>query len=288
MRTHRYRIYVAAALIVAGALVVAALVSRSNGTPKVVTTTSVLASVVEDLGSPHIQSATLVPAGSCPGHFDIKVQHLRLLEESGTLLAHGFEEYLPDIQRSVSNPDFAVTALPIEKSWLTGDGMEQLYRNVADELGTMRPEYREQVRRNLKSALERMEETDRQVRMIAERGGFAGMKVICNSHMVGMAEHLGFEVTAHYGRREELTSGGITALIDRSRSDGVELVIDNMQAGADTGKVFSEALGIPHVAVSNFPGVLPGADTLGATLLANTARIAERLKAQPNSSQQVR
>ncbi len=245
----------------------------ADSRPHVVTTTSVLSSIVADLAGPDLQVSVLVPPGSCPGHFDIKVHHLRLLEESGILLAHGFEEYLPDIRRSVSAPDFEPHLIRIEGGWLTPDGMSALYRQVAAHLANVFPEDADVFESGLSGALGRIAETEALVRSIAEDRGFSGVKILCNAHLGGFLAHLGFETAAVYGRREDLSPAGIRSLIGTGRGEGVRLVVDNMQAGTDTGRKFAAELGVPHLAVSNFPGVLPGAATLYETLLANTKMI---------------
>ncbi len=263
--------YAAAACLIALAAGIAVYISSGyyETGPQVVSTTSVLSSAAEEIAGERVRTATLVPPGSCPGHFDIKVQHLRLLEESGFLLAHGFEEYLPDIRRSVSNPDFEPAVVLIEGSWLVPEGMESLYQQTAEHLTRHLPGHGEYFRERLSEALGRIREADGRAGKLSAAHDLDGRPVICNAHMAGYLRYLGFDVVATYGRSEDLDPAGIGHIIRLGREKNVALVVDNMQAGADTGKVFADELGIPHAAVSNFPAVLPGADTLYDTLLAN-------------------
>lgn len=268
-------------LIEGVAFVCIALVLSCHGQkdePKIVTTTSVLSSVAEDIARDKIKVATLVPAGSCPGHFDVKVQHLRSIEKSGILLAHGFEEYLPSIKGAVSNPSFEPVVIQIETGWLSLQGIRSLYQQTAKHLKELFPEHKTHFDRQLERALAKTAETHMELKNIVERLDLAGVKVICNSHIEGYLEYLGLDVVGTYGRQEDLSPEDVLFLIGTGKDMDVELIVDNMQAGPDTGRVFSEELDIPHVAVSNFPGVLPSADTLYETLLVNTDLIKTKWK----------
>ncbi len=251
---------------------------KGEDAPNLMTTTSVLSSIAEDIAGEKVKVTTLVPAGSCPGHFDVKVQHLRLIEESGMLLAHGFEAYLPDIRRSVGNPAFNPSLIQIRESWLTKPGMTSLYNQVAEELISRFPSLEQSITAELKKARKKIEDMGDDVRQTARELNTSEIKVICNSHLRGFMDYAGFDVVATYGRREDLSPTGITNIIGVGKEEGARIVIDNMQAGADTGKVFSEELGVPHVAISNFPGALTGADTLYETLLLNLELIEKSLE----------
>ncbi len=278
MKLNRHIRFFVIVLIVAGILVFTALNSRNNETPQVITTTSVLSSIVDDIAGDHIKTASLVPAGSCPGHFDIKIAHLRLIEQSGILLAHGFEPYLPEIKQSIKNSSFDPIFIQLERSWLTKNGMSSLYRQVAENLIKAFPDYEQSVSAELERASAEIGRMHDNVRSVTEKIYAEQVAVIANDHLRGFLEYIGFDVAATYDRREDLSPVKIKNLMKAGEEKGVRIVIDNMQAGEDTGKVFAEELGIAHVAVSNFPAVLPDGETLYATLLLNLERITKELK----------
>ena len=58
---------------------------------KIVATTSLIASIVEEVGGDRFDVVTIVPFGMCPGHFDIRPGDVKLLEEASLLLEHGWE-----------------------------------------------------------------------------------------------------------------------------------------------------------------------------------------------------
>lgn len=190
---------------------------RDDTAGKIITTTSVLSSIAEDISGDKIKVFTLVPAGSCPGHFDVKVHHLRLIEKSGMLLAHGFEGYLTDIRHSVGNPSFRPVTVQAEVSWLTLQGMTGLYQQVAKCLSEHFPEYKIHIDQGLERSLERINSMDREIQSIMKKRNFAGRSVICNSHLKDYLGYLGFEVVAAYARSEDLSPAQIRDVIRAGR-----------------------------------------------------------------------
>lgn len=238
-------------------------------------TTSVLSSVIKDITKEQLKVETLVPSGSCPGHFDLNVNHLRLIEKTGILFAHGFEEYLEKIKQSVNNTQFTPFIIEVEGNWLVPESQKQAYGKITKILSGKFPKYADFFEKNRKQAEEGINETDRDIKSIAAEKKFSGKPVICNSHIKEILEYTGFDVVATYGRKEELTPSTIKNLINLCKEKKVRLVVDNLQAGPDTGRVISEELKIPHLAISNFPGVFPGTPTLRQTLYENVKRIVD-------------
>jgi len=64
---------------------------------------------------------------------------------------------------------------------------------------------------------------------------------------------MGFRVVAEYGRPESMSAREIVTISTIGRERRAILVIDNLQSGPDAGKGIAEALGAPHVVLTNFP-----------------------------------
>jgi len=65
---------------------------------KVMTTTSMLGSIVQAIGKEKIEVVTIVPAGMCPGHLDIKPGDVRNLNDSRVLVNHGWEQWIDKLR----------------------------------------------------------------------------------------------------------------------------------------------------------------------------------------------
>ncbi len=239
----------------------------------VVATTSVLSSVIKDITREKVEVSTLVAPGSCPGHFDLKVSHLAAIEKSGILFAHGFEVYLEKIKDSIKRPQFKPHIIEVEGNWLVPASQKQAYSKITRVLSREFPRYKNFFGVNRRKSEKEIDLTDKKIKTLIAEKNLQGMRVICNNHIEGLIEYMGFEVVATYGRKEELTPLIIKNLVNISSEKNVRLVIDNLQAGPDTGLVVAEQVKIPHIAISNFPGVFPETNTLRQTLYEDVKRI---------------
>ena len=75
-------------------------------------------------------------------------------------------------------------------------------------------------------------------------------------------ESAGFQVVAVYDPPETLSAGDITDLVNVAESEGVALIVDNMQVDAEFGGGIAEQVGAEHVVLTNFPGAIPKTDNL--------------------------
>jgi len=237
----------------------------------IVATTSVLSSAIKDITKDKLTVETLVPSGYCPGHFDIKGSHLASIEKSGLLFAQGFEPYLEQIKTSIKRKDFAPVIIKTEGSWFVPENQKKLYLSINHKLSERFPEYDDFFEANTIKAIDEIEKRDRKIKEMMK--DIKGSPVICNNHIKEMLQYLGLWVVATYGREEELTPSDIKNLIEIGRKGKITLVIDNLQAGPDTGKVIADELRVPHITISNFPDGFPETPTLRDTLLYNAKRI---------------
>ncbi len=239
----------------------------------IVVTTTILSSVIKDIVKNTLKVETLVPPGYCPGHFDIKSSHLLSIEKSGLFFAHGFEPYLEQIKASIKKEHFSPIIIKIEGSWFIPENQKKLYFEINEILSKKFSKYRDFFNSNTIKAIEEIEKTDRKVKEIMK--DLKGISCISNNHIKELLQYLGLNVIATYGRKEDLTPIEIKNLIKLGREKEVRIIIDNLQAGPDTGKVIADELKIPHIAISNFPNVFPKTPTLRETLLENAKRIIE-------------
>ncbi|MCX8082536.1 MAG: metal ABC transporter substrate-binding protein [bacterium] len=242
---------------------------------EIITTTSVLSSAVKEIVKGKLKVENLVPSGYCPGHSDIKVKHLAEIEKSGLLFAHGFEPYLDQIKNSIKKEGFSPIIIKTEGTCFSLENQKKIYNELTKILSEKFPQYKDFFETNSKKTLLEIEETDKKIKNIIKKKQVAGISVICNGYIKNMLEYLGLEVIATYGRKEDLSPSQIKKLIEIGRKEKVSLVIDNLQAGPDTGKGIAEELRIPHITISNFPEALPDTPTLRDTLYVNTQRIIE-------------
>lgn len=243
--------------------------SNLGFTNTVVCTTSIISSVIKDISEGKIKVRTIVPPGICPGHVDIKVNDLKLIEKNGFLFAHGFEPYLEKIKNNIRNPKFKIILIETKGNSLIPENQILIYNRIGGKLVEIYPEYREFILKNLEKKIEQIKKVDDEIKKMVMVKRLKGKKVICNNHIKDLVEYFGFEVVDVYGRKEDLTPLKIKELIGKIKIEGIDLVIDNLQSGKDTGKIFTNEFKIPHVVISNFPLALPNTETMRETLYKN-------------------
>ncbi len=266
----RLKIIISAAGV--GAAIVLLLLPRDKpsdaGLP-LVATTNVISSLVEEISGGVVRTKTMIPPGNCPGYFDMKVSTLRAIEDSGLILAHGFESYLPAVTEALGEKEIKIYEFAAPGSWMVPETQLALAEMTKNALIEIFPEKKHVFRKNFEAFLIRTAETDRSLRAAAESAGIAGMGVICNEHLEGQVEYFGMIVTGTYGNREDLTAHGIRGLLEKASSEKTAVIIDNLQAGPGTGKALARDLGAAHAVISNFPEGFPGTPTLSSALERN-------------------
>ena len=240
---------------------------------RVVATTTLISGVLKEIGRERIEVITFVPPGMCPGHFDLKVKHLKILESSPYLFAHGYEKYVEKLRNSVKNPSFRIFYVREEKNWLRPDIHIKVAEKIEKIISSLFPENRGYYQSNLKKVINETKKIEKRIRRMLKERRLEGKKVICNEYLEDLLEYFGFVVVGTYGRKEELTSRKIVSLIEVCRKEKVFFVVDNLQAGPDAGKVFSGNVYPLHIVFSNFPGVFEREINLNKTLIENFKRI---------------
>jgi len=239
----------------------------------VVATTTLLRAAIEDITGNRIAIHTLMPPGSCPGHFDLTVEQLAAIEKHGVVFAHGYEPYLPKLKDAVSNPRFRICRIEEKRNWLIPEVYLDVVRKVERHLALCFPEDSIFFSRNLDNLIRKTNAFDREIRKTVEESGLRKKRVICNKFLEDLLAYLGLDVIATYGRAEEMTPTILAALVEAGRSKKVDIVIDNYQAGPDTGIFLAREFNVPHVVLSNFPGAFPGTENIRATLRENVYRM---------------
>ncbi len=243
--------------------------------PALVATTNVLSSVADEISGESIETQTLIPPGNCPGHFDMKVSSLRALGQTGALLAHGFEEYLPAVRNALQG-ELQIYKFPSEESWMTPEGQMELGRRMLEVLSEIFPEKRGLFEDNHRAFVEKTRAAA--ARLKAGSLGLEGINVICNGHLKGQLEYFGLRTVGSYGRKEDLNASRIRELLERGASQNALLVVDNLQAWPDTGKALAADLGAAHAVISNFPGGFPDTPTLSKAMEQNLVEIIKALE----------
>ena len=231
---------------------------------KVVTTTSLIASIVEQVAGDKVEVANIIPPAQCPGHFDVKPSNIQMLADAQLFLLHGWqgELFTTQLIDSASNPDLKIVSLNIDGNWMTPTVQSQAVGNITATLSEADPENAVFYQNNAKSLQDAIAAKGNELKAKLTAANVSQHKVICGDMIKGLVVWTGFNVIASYPRPEDLTPQKMQELIDQGRQSGVAIVIDNLQSGkADAGVTMAEEIGAAQVTLTNFPGGFANTET---------------------------
>jgi len=230
---------------------------------RVVTSTSLIASIVERVGGDKVEVVNIIPPAQCPGHFDVKPGDIQKLAGADLFLLHGWqgEMFAQKLIDSADSPDLVVTILDIKGNWMTPPVQLEAADKITAALSQVDApnspayqksagDYKEQVTAKEAEIKDRLAKTD-----------LSGVNVLCDEQQAGFVNWVGLNLVATYGRPDSLTPQVVKELVDKGRAGKVTLIIDNMQSGQDAGAGIAEELGSARVILSNFPGCFEDTET---------------------------
>jgi len=250
---------------------------------KVVTSTSLIASVVEQVGGDGVDVVNIIPPAQCPGHFDIKPGDIQRLADAELFLMHGWqgEMFAQDLIASADNPDLTVVSLDIQttesQNWMVPAVQKEATDIITDALCQVDPEngsvYRESATEYKKAIVAKEAEIEAKLAQVDP----SGVNVMCADMQAGFIKWAGFNIVATYGRPDSLTPQVVRELVDMGRAENVTLIIDNLQSGKDAGASVAEELGCRRIILSNFPGGFDNTETWEKAIDRNIELILEAI-----------
>ncbi len=264
---------------------------------KVVTTTSMMAQIVEIVGGDSVEVVYILPPTQCPGHYDVKPGDIQQLADADLFLLHGWqgESFAQELIDSADNPDLSVVRIQVKgifmtpppqleedetltgDYWMTPPVQREAVGMVADALCRIDAGNSAAYEVAAAEYSDRIEAKEAQIRLQLEQANVSGVDVICAGMLVGFVEWVGLDIAATYGRPDSLTPQVVRELVDTGREENVALIIDNLQSGQDAGAGIAEELGCQRIILSNFPGGFDNTETWEKAIDDNIERILEAI-----------
>ena len=196
---------------------------------------------------------TIVPAGMCPGHFDVKPKDAQALSDASLLLKQGFEQFVDDLIKSTGNKKLIVETVDVKGSWMVPETQIKATERICSILCRMFPKWKEDFQSNAEVYEKSIMTVALHHKKESEAKHLGAQYVVCNEYQKPFLEWLGFNVVATYGRETELTPKKIAEVIEKARSFQAKIVVDNLQSGPEAGKAIVSAIDGVHVTLTNFP-----------------------------------
>ena len=234
--------------------------------PVVIATSEVFGSLARAIGGEDILVITIIPAGFCPAHYDLRPSDFLHLAQAKLVLYHGIEVWMDRLLANV-NPEAKV--LRLRGPWNYPEALAEKAEAVAKALSEILPEKAALFGERLSVFLTDLEALSGEIRARAEELGLSEIPAIVMTFQESFARWLGLKIVATFPPEERLTLRDLLALAEKGKEAGVKIVIDNLQSGVSFGGRLAQLLGASHVVLTNFPGPIPGTVDMLAMLRVN-------------------
>jgi zinc transport system substrate-binding protein len=234
---------------------------------KVVTTTSLLAQIVERIAGDMVDVVNIIPPSQCPGHFDVKPGDVQKLSDAQLFLMHGWqgEMFTGELIASANNPNLKTVQINAKvgenTNWMAPPVQQAAVDNIVAALSEADNENKAAYEEAGEKYKSEIETKTAEIEAIIADNSFADIKVMCNEQLTGLVQWMGLNIVSTYGRPDSLTPQVVKKLVDTARAEGVVLFIDNLQSGAEAAVQMAEEVGCERVTFTNFPGGFDGTET---------------------------
>ena len=227
--------------------------------PIIVCTTSAVGNIVQEFLGDTADVVVLVQPGLCPADFDMKPSNVYAVSNAKILFKQSMqgEFWLEGLLEAAGNPDLTEVAIPgvyntpagakTYIQWIGGNLSQILDVDLDSKISEM---------------LNEVDDVSSWMASQAETLQASTVKVICMKWLQTFIESAGFTVVATYNPPETLSAGDITNLLATAQSEGVAMILDNLQIDVKFGKGIASQVGAEHVVLTNFPGAIPETETL--------------------------
>ena len=269
------------AALVGVLVTVLVLAQRAHPSADIMTGSSFITNIIQDVADGKVEPRTFIPPGMCPGHYDVKPSDIEALANSKAFFIHNYQQNYENITgliEAVENPDLIITVINITGNWMTPPAQAEAVGKIAQALGEIDADnaayYQEKAADREQAILTYGDD----VKTELQEAGVEGVKVICAEMQAGFVRWAGFNITATFGRPEDLSPAQIADLIDNAQESGVTLMIDNLQSSSTTlGASMEQDIEAIPVTISNFPGGLENTETWEKAIDKNVDLLLEAL-----------
>lgn len=243
--------------------------------PVVVASTTMIESLLRDIGGDYFDILTLIPPTSCPGHFDLRPGDVQRIRGADLIICHSYQRDLQEVLRPY---------IPEGKKWIViperhSFAVPQFYREAGQALLEMLSVHFPEQLTTMKVRWSRQKdiiiEMEKECRLTFGRKGALQIPVIVAYRQKEFVESWGFRIVGVFDTLQGDSIKQIMRLVQEGKQQGVRAIVGNLQNGDRQARVFSEKLGVPFIMLSNFPGGYGRVISYEDFLKTNCARLLE-------------
>jgi zinc transport system substrate-binding protein len=262
MKTYK-KIIALLTLCMVAVLLVSGCTAASTAKMKVVTSTSLLGYITDQVGGDRVEVINLIPPVQHPGNFNVRPGDVQTLASSKLFLVHGWpgEGFVDQFVEAANNPELVVYKASVDGNWMTPSVQSAAADKVAAALGQVDSQNAATYEKNAAEYKARVAAKEIEIKSRLTAAGVSNINVIASERQLGFLKWSGFNVVANYAGPNALNPQLVKELVDQGREASVTLVIDNLQDGKDAGRGIAEDIGATQLNLSNFPGGFENTET---------------------------
>jgi zinc/manganese transport system substrate-binding protein/manganese/iron transport system substrate-binding protein len=268
------------------------------GGAKVVTTTTVFADIVSNIGGGRVSVSSIIPPGVGPEDFEPKPDDARLLGDAKLIVSNGvgLDDFLEDLLASGSGGATPRLVLGEGIPTLTEDGEENphfwldptLVRDhyvpkIVAKLSEIDPPGKSTFEANAQIYADKLDQLDADLKAKVEAIPAENRKLVTfHDAFPYFAQHFGFELVGVILENvgQEPTAAELAALVDEVRAADVKAVFSEAQFSPELSETLAREAGITNVVTTLFTDALGDApaDTYIGMMTWNVDQIVAALK----------
>jgi len=212
---------------------------------------TILSGMIEGLlPSEDFEVTSILPPDQCPGHYDVKLSDIAKVKQADLVVSF---IGMPYMRRAEVDADKQLLIDSKGRNWMAPDSYIAGMKLLAEELSKRFPDHRKQIALRLDKGCLEVEGMKKILGDRLKRSAVFQKPILASFMLVEPLEWMGFQVVGKYGRPESISAKEVVDLTRVGREKKAYMVVDNLQSGPDAGRGIAEALGAPHVVLSNFP-----------------------------------
>jgi zinc transport system substrate-binding protein len=250
-------------LALAATLPLAGCARKETSKINVVTSTSLMQCIVQQVGGDHVDVVNLVPPNQHPGNFDVKPADIQKLANASLFLLHGWpgEGYADKLIAAANNPGLTVVKANVDGNWMIPSVQADATDKVMTVLSQVDSKNAADYQKAAAAYEKRIQAREADIKARLAQADVASVRVIASARQADFLQWAGFNVVATFDPAQSLAPQTTKDLIDKGRAEGVKLVVNNLQDGKDEGKAVAQDIGAKNLNLSNFPGGFDNTET---------------------------
>lgn len=239
--------------------------SPADGALKVVTTTTVFADIVQNIGGDRVAVSSIIPAGVGPEDYEPKPDDAKRLSNANLIVSNGvgLDDFLDKLLASASGgttpqlilgdgiPTLTVDGEENPHFWLDPSLVKQYYvPKIAAKLAELDPADKATYDANAAAYSSQLELLDTELKAKVEQIPAANRKLVTfHDAFPYFARHFGFELIGVILQNvgQEPTAAELAALVDKVKAAGVTAVFSEAQFSPKLSETLAREAGITKV-----------------------------------------